>query len=51
MKFYRLIKLILIAFPLLTLNVNAGSAPDFASMKDVKQKNTHFLSTFIRYLK
>ena len=42
MKFYRLIQLVLISFTILALNVSAESVPDFASMKDVKQKKHAF---------
>ena len=42
MKFNRLLRLILIFFTVLAFNVNADTVPDFASMKDVKQKKRAF---------
>jgi hypothetical protein len=47
MKLNRVLQLVVIAFTMLALNVSAETVPDFASMKDVKQKNTHFSSTSI----
>jgi Bax protein len=42
MRFNRIFRFVLIAITLLSLNVNAGTVPDFASMKDVKQKKQAF---------
>jgi len=42
MKLNRLLQFVLISFTLLAPNVNAESIPDFASMKDVKQKKHAF---------
>jgi Bax protein len=42
MKLNRLSQFVLLCFTLLALNVSAESVPDFASMKDVKQKKHAF---------
>ncbi len=42
MKLKRLLQIVLISFAMLVLNVSAESIPDFASMKDVKQKKRAF---------
>jgi len=42
MKFNRILGLVVIAFTMLAFNVSAETVPDFASMKDVKQKKHAF---------
>ena len=42
MNFKRILRLVLIAFTMLAFNVSAETVPDFASMKDVKQKKRAF---------
>ena len=42
MKFNRILQLSLLCFTVLAFNVNANTVPDFASMKDVKQKKRAF---------
>ena len=42
MKLNRLLPFIIISFTMLAFNVSAESVPDFASMKDVKQKKRAF---------
>jgi len=42
MKLNWILRLVIIAFTMLAFNVNAETVPDFASMKDVKQKKRAF---------
>ena len=42
MKFSRILRFVLIALTMLALNIHAETVPDFASMKDVKQKKRAF---------